>query len=108
RHGDLARLGKRQASFRPELPYPLQPEKGRVSFVRVAQRGPETGEIEPAHAANPKGELLTNPHLLVPSVQAVRDLAVARPVDGQMRDEEEKRGAPHAHATNEEMDIPLA
>ena len=108
RHRDLARLGERQTSFGAELADPLEPEKRGVSLVRVAHRGPEAGEIERAHAADAERQLLANPHLLVAPVEAVRDLAVARPIHREVRIEKEKRRAPDPHAADEEMNVPLA
>src|SRR5664280_2226879 len=108
RHRDLARLGERQASFGAELADPLEPEKRGVSLVRVAHCGPEAREIERAHAADTERQLLADPHLLVAPVEAVRDLAIARPIHREVRIEKEKRRAADPNAADEEMNVPLA
>ena len=47
-------------------------------------------------------------HVLVPAVEAVRDLPVRGPVRRQVRVEEKQRRPPHPHAPDEQMDVALA
>ena len=78
RRTDASRgLFEGQAGFY-QVPYPLEQEKGRVSFVRMKDAGSNSEPGEHSHAADPENHLLFDTRLLIAAVESRGQLAVPR------------------------------
>src|SRR6476469_4881812 len=91
-----------------QFAHTFQRQKRRVAFVRVPDCRRNAQRTKEAHAADAQENLLTEPHLLVATIQSRRQRTVLRSVFRYIGIDQKERNTTHQHFPNDGCDISAA